>query len=112
MEVGESFIDYFDTNINPASFMFWCLGKGYQSKEKFDLWQKDYINIGHLMSANNYICDHEQYTPYAVFLKNEYMTEEEDKIEDKKGLWVLAEFIASNQLYIDRFNNYVNQKEY
>ena len=106
-DAEEGFTDYFDTTINTASLMFWCLGKGYIDKTKMDLWLKDLeteaMGDSNILSEclSGYECD------FAIFPTSKDMTDEQYYEAEDKGLKVVAEFIASNHTYIRRFTRFL-----
>lgn len=44
IDVGESFTDRFNSEINALTYMTWCLGRGYLTPEKYNMWAKAYRN--------------------------------------------------------------------
>lgn len=100
-ENGESFIDYFESNITVVSFMFWCMGRNYISKENFQKWEQDFQN-GEIDAndANYFIVGDAQ---YSIVNHNE-----EDY--DEKGLKILAEFISESSTYMTRLNKFLDNE--
>jgi hypothetical protein len=94
-EAGEDFVDYFDSDINIYNFMFWCYGRGFLNKNKFNLWEKaiEEKDIFAKM-ATSIISGSEE---YSIF--------DEDSWED--GYMMLADFISSSDTYIKRFNSFL-----
>ena len=103
----ESFIDYFDCQVNPAVFMYWCLGKGYQHRSKFLLWEMAFnCQESSATTLNDYlISDTIEYA--IVFASEEY----DYKVYEDKALRILAEFISQSVTYTHRMNKLIKRRE-
>lgn len=107
-KAGESFLDQgFD--LHPLTFMTWCLGKGYLSKEKYDKWviayQKNKIEA---IDANYFVyCPKDLYgedAPFAVIISSEWNLKDQEK-----AYRILSEFISEIDLYLKRLKDYISE---
>lgn len=106
-EAGESFIDYFESNIKPITFMWWCKGKGYLDKYKMDLWIESYNNKTlEATCANYYISGYD--VLFSIFPQTSEDDDENYK-QEEKGLEVLAEFLTESDLYINRVKEFLTK---
>lgn len=97
MEAGEDFLDYFDSQINPFNFMFWCLGKGYITEEQLQ-WFEIYTSHG-----NDYLFGDEEYS-----VVNEKQCEDDYDAGVEKAYRILADFLTTTVTYQKRVDNFLN----
>ncbi|PHE70582.1 hypothetical protein [Bacillus wiedmannii] len=103
---GEDFLDQ-GFNLNELTFMTWCFGKGYITREKYNLWVTAYSNNElEAIDANYYVYDWQDCgdVPWAVVIGKDF--EDEDW---KKAMYILAEFISEIDVYIERLKEYVKE---
>lgn len=96
---GESFLDYFDGNLNPVSFMMWARGRKYLTDKQFRAWERA-LGAGafEAESAMSYVYDSSGYEiPYAVVSEPDWTAEGENK-----AYMILAEFISGSITYEHR----------
>ncbi|MFQ3543474.1 hypothetical protein Q7A53_05260 [Halobacillus rhizosphaerae] len=108
MEMGEDFLDYFESNLTIPSYMFWCLGKGYLSKERFNEWEKQ-KSLGNFESdsAMSVVYNHyDNDNGFAVVHSDDW---EEEK--EKEAYMILAEFISESNTYKTRLNDFLRDYE-
>lgn len=109
MEVGEDFLDQ-GFNLHPLTFMTWCFGKGYLTKEKYNLWSDAYtsrIKGMYLEShdANYFVyASHGCKVPFAVVSSDDWNEECQHK-----AYMILAEFISKIDIYIDRLKEFTKE---
>lgn len=96
MEAGEDFLDYFDSSFNEINFMFWALGKGYMSEDKFHAWEAE-KNKNFISNAEILIGDEK----YSIVEETENWKE-----DVRKGYRILAEFLASTTTYQRRVKEF------
>jgi hypothetical protein len=108
LRAGESFVDYWGSNLNTPNFMFWCVGKGILTQAQFNVWERDYTSEGIYagLTANdpNYFIDGDttEGLPYAIGdMDNEQFY----------GLIVLSQFIADSMIYQKRLIDFLNDEE-
>lgn len=106
-DAGEDFLDYFDSNINCVNYMFWALGKGYLSQEKFNLWEEAMNNKKwDADSASTCVYDSDAYkgveNSFAVVSSVEW----EEEAQDKAYMY-LAEFISESIIYQKRLKTFL-----
>lgn len=109
-ENGESFVDYFNSDIHALTYMSWCLGRGHITPEKFDLWAEAY-NANNLEAEDpNYFVynaeDHRGDVPFAVVISAEWNREDQDK-----AYGILAEFISEMKVYVGRLKAFLAEAE-
>lgn len=97
MDAGESFLDYFGSNLNESNLLFWAMGRGYIDEEGFKAWEKDKYSSG-----DSIIYGEE---PYSIVKESD-----EDKDEDgyEKAMKILAEFLASSDTYQKRVGHFLS----
>ncbi len=96
MDVGEDFLDYFESNVRETNFMFWCLGRGHISQERFNAWVKEYGNagtLGHSLSELLYNC-YDDDNGFSVVHSDDWNQEDQDK-----AYMILSEFISEIKVY-------------
>lgn len=107
-DAGESFVDYWGSNLNVPNFMFWCVGKGVLTQAQFNMWEKDYISNDMYVSLQssdpNYFIDGDMTEGLA------YAIGDMDS-EQFYGLIVLSQFIADSMIYQKRLMDFLNDVE-
>lgn len=104
-ENGESFIEEFDSNINPISFMFWCYGRGYITREKFLLWEDNFTKkkiSAHCLNTYLYNEDGKNGPNFSIINSDEYNNDDYET-----ALSILSNFIYSSNTYLERFNKFM-----
>lgn len=104
-EIGESFVDNFDSEIHPLTYMTWCLGRGYLSSEKYDMWSVAYQNgILEACDANYFIYSEKssELPLFAVVVSDEW-----NEAEQEVAYRILAEFISEIRVYTIRFKDFL-----
>jgi hypothetical protein len=107
-EAGEEILDG-RLDIHPLTFMSWCLGRRYISKEKFNVWARHFMEDElEATDSNYYVYDAEDMngTPYAVVYSKE--TNDDDY---HKAMMYLAEFISESDEYQKRLEELINPSE-
>lgn len=104
---GESFLDQgFD--LNPLTFMTWCLGKGLLSPDRYNHWVVDWNrNKLEAIDANYFVYNSYDYhgeVPFAVVSSEEWNDEDQEK-----AYRILAEFISQIDVYQKRFAEYIEE---
>ncbi|MEK5036211.1 hypothetical protein MKY96_32700 [Paenibacillus sp. FSL R7-0302] len=103
MNAGEDFIDYWGSNITIPSFMFWCLGRGYLTKEQLNAWEADYLSKDLFQqlyaSEPNYFIGGSGDSIYALC--------DHDTWED--GVEILSEFISESTTYQNRLKVFLRE---
>lgn len=108
-EHGESFLDQ-GFNLNELTFMTWCYGKNYISKDKYNHWVSAYLrNNIEAKDANYYVYGVSDYvgddaSAFAVVTSNEW-----NKVDQEQAYRILSEFISGIDVYIERFKKYINE---
>lgn len=104
-EHGESFVDHFNSDIKESTFMAWCLGKCYISSDKFNKWMQSYLEEKlESKDPNYYLYDSDGgEVEFAVVTSEEWTMEAQDEAHK-----ILAEFISEIDIYISRFNKFIN----
>lgn len=108
-EAGESFTDYFSSGIDGKTFMTWCFGKGYISREQFNQWVEAWSKKKLESNCSNYFVYNEygnKNAPFAVVITEEYSDEAQEK-----AYKILAEFISGIDVYITRLNKFLSEYE-
>ncbi|UXQ88884.1 hypothetical protein Thu_24 [Bacillus phage Thurquoise] len=103
MDAGEDFLDYFDGDLVPGSFMMWCRGKGYITIEQLNLWEED--DDASSMWATRYVHDcgnSGEPIPYAVVSEEDWTEEGQEK-----AYMILAEFISESVTYKIRLQEFL-----
>ncbi|PLS19203.1 hypothetical protein CVD28_01990 [Bacillus sp. M6-12] len=103
---GESFLDQ-GFNLHELTFMTWCYGKGYLTKEKYNLWVNGYQeDTLEATDANYYVYAPKDHygddVPFAVVISEEWNEKDQEKAHR-----ILAEFISGIDLYVDRLKEFV-----
>jgi hypothetical protein len=101
---GESFLDHFDSDFSQPSFMFWALGKGYLTTEKFDAWHDEYMKPYYCDCGDRLIYGDEEWS----------IVSDEDvewEVPYKKAFMILAEFLASTTEYQNRVEEFLKENE-
>lgn len=107
-EAGESFTDNFNSDIHPLTFMTWCLGKGYLTTEKYNMWGKAYRNNELEAEDPNYFVYNEyedEDCMFAVVISKEYNEEDQEK-----AFRILAEFISEIDIYQERLQKFLDDE--
>lgn len=103
---GEDFLDQ-GFNLDEKTFMTWCFGRKYITREQYNLWVDAYRH-GQLeaIDANYYVYDWQgcKDVPWAVVITEDYEEEAWDK-----AFLILAEFISEIDVYIERLQKYVSE---
>jgi hypothetical protein len=94
---GESFLDYFDSDMNAYNIMFWIKGKGYITQENFEKWEREQSDIL-ILGVQDYLYDVED--SYGI-IKEHYL----------EGLKIIAEFISESSVYQERFKLFLEEKK-
>ena len=102
----ESFMDYFP-KINPISLGFYMIGRGGKYKLIGNQMISDYNKFLNDEKIDDIICfdNNEIYYKYLA-------TYNDGEIDDSKfesDMEVISEFLASNDTYLDRFNNFLEE---
>lgn len=94
-EMGESFLDYFDSDMNVFNFMFWCLGKGYIDQSQFLAYEASSV------MSDDYLLGEEHYS----------VVKEEDDWEEPyhKSFDILAEFLSLSATYQKRLERFFEE---
>jgi hypothetical protein len=95
MEAGESFTDYFESNVNEANFVFWCVGKGYMTVTQMKIWEKQQRSA----SFSDIVCGSEE---YSVVYTTEHNQKDYDRAYD-----ILAQFLCSSNTYQQRVDEFL-----
>ncbi|MGM0837735.1 MAG: hypothetical protein ACQEV7_16390 [Bacillota bacterium] len=106
-DVGESFVDYFNSDINARTYMTWCLGRKYISPNQFNAWLVAYSENKLEADDPNYFVyneDNDEDVPFAVVISEEW--NEEDQ---RKAYQILAEFISEIDDYIGRLKEFLSE---
>lgn len=101
LDHGEDLFDQgFD--LNERTFMPWCLGKGYITSEKFNLWVKN-INSLEACDANYYLYSSrdESDVAWAVVTSDEWNEADLDK-----AYRIVSEFISEIAQYTERLKEF------
>lgn len=105
---GESFVDYWGSNLNTPNFMFWCVGKGVLTQAQFNAWERDFQSKDRYISLKsndpNYFIDGDttEGLSYAIGdMDNEQFY----------GLITLSQFIADSMIYQKRLMDFLNDEE-
>jgi hypothetical protein len=110
MENGESFTDYF-TNVYAPSFMYWCMAKGYLTKEKFNMWEEAFMNKKHSEadSFNDFLYNqfNDEDAQFAVVISEDYNEEDE-----MKAFRIFAEFCLDSSIYMKRLEDFFKGKDW
>lgn len=110
MEAGECFLDRFDSYIHAEQYMFWALGKGYLTQERFHLWEDNYDSLVCEASwATRYVyCDDicEGDDVYAVVASPNGWNEG----DQNQAFRYLAEFIASSKKMQEEFREFIEDR--
>jgi hypothetical protein len=108
IDIGESFCDYF-TNINAPSFMFWCLGRGYLTKEKFNMWEESFSTNKH-GKADDFNCFlyNEHNDPDAQFAV--VISEDWNEHSSFVAFRIFAEFCLGSTIYMKRLEDFFKGK--
>lgn len=96
IDAGESFADYFESNVNISNFMFWCLGRGYLDVIKFQLWEDAKSDNDCFADFLTVVIDGGE--EYSLVIDTEW----------EKGEMILAEFISESITYTHRFNQFMS----
>lgn len=114
-EVGESFLDRFDSYFDTHKFMVFCKDKGIVSEEKYNLWvcannRGDYQAFS-LQEFHTNIDDFD--IPYSVvtFKEEDIMLsgiEEYDKL-NRLGIAPVCQYIVSDTELLDNIVNELNE---
>lgn len=101
--------DLFDQgfDLNEKTFMPWCLGRGYLTSEKFNLWVKN-IHSLEARDANYYLyssCD-ESAVPWAVVISDEW-----NEADLNKAYRIVSEFISEIDQYTARLKEFTQEEE-
>lgn len=108
LRAGESFVDYWGSNLNVPNFMFWCVGKGVLTQSQFNMWENDY-------APNDKSPNVFQSTEPCYFIDGDtseglaYAIGDMDN-EQFYGLIVLSQFIADSLIYQKRLNDFLEGK--
>jgi hypothetical protein len=105
MEAGESFTDYFNSDIHPLTYMSWCLGRGYLSPEKYNMWAKAYRKNELEATDPNYFVYNEYGDEDAMFAV--VVSEDFNEEDFEKAFRILAEFISEIDIYQDRLKRFL-----
>lgn len=100
-DAGEDFIDRFDSNIVVPNYMMWCLGRGYLSTYKFNLWEQAVIR-GECWADFATSVVYSDSEEYAVVYEEE-MTEDGHYV----ALHLLAEFISESIIYQQKLKDFL-----
>lgn len=91
-EAGEAIFDEM-IEINPPTFMFWCLGKKYITNKNVDIWYEDWRNNKlEAIDSNYYIHGDEVYS---------IVNSDEDY---SKAVDIFCEFCSEIIVYTNRLN--------
>lgn len=107
-ETEVDFIEYcFD--ISPLTFMSWCLGKGYQTSKKYNLWVEAYTSDDFYKSTTSkdacsymYNWQGEYGEQYAVIVEDDWTDKGQEKI-----FKIIAEITSEIDVYQARFKNFM-----
>lgn len=107
-ENAESFVDYFNSDIKEVTFMSWCLGKGYLTREKFNKWVESYsLDEIESVGPNYYLYDSDGGdVEFAVVISDEWNHNSQDE-----AYKILSEFISEVDIYILRFKKFIDSYE-
>jgi hypothetical protein len=97
MNNGESFLDYFDSDMNAYNIMFWIKGKGYITQENFEKWEREQSDTI-MLGVQDYLYDVED--SYGII-----------KEDWKEGIKIIAEFISESVIYQERFNLFMEENK-
>jgi hypothetical protein len=100
IDEGESFLDYFESNLNEYNLLFWALGKGYINEKGFQEYELNYKN-------NCYTGDDIVYGNYSFSI----IRQKDDKFwigsEYEEAMLILAEFLSSSKTYQERVDMFL-----
>lgn len=108
MEAGEDFLDYFDSDLNIPNYMFWCLGKGYITADRFHNWEiamkrGDYE--AEWATSVVHSCHGDEDTKgYAVVWEEDWTEEGQEK-----AYGYLAEFMSESLTYQRRLQRFLEE---
>ena len=107
-EAGESFTDYFNADIHPLTYMTWCLGRGYLSPEKYNMWAEVYRKNKLEANDPNYFVYNEHSDGNAMFAV--VISDDWNDQDQEKAFRILAEFISEIEVYQRRFQIFLDNK--
>jgi hypothetical protein len=108
-ENGESFVDYFNSDIKAHTYIAWCLGRKYITPLQFDLWVEAYGKNALEADDPNYFVyneDNDEDVPFAVVISEEWNEDDQDR-----AYGILAEFISEISIYKERFIEFLKEGE-
>lgn len=97
---GESFTDYFNSDIHALTYMSWCLGRGYLSSKQYNMWAKAYRQNELEATDPNYFVYNSETDEDAMFAL--VISEEWNEEDQEKAYRILAEFISEIDVYVLR----------
>lgn len=111
--LGESLMDdNFGSLINARTLMTWCYGKGYLTREQFNLFvQADADGELEAEDMNYILFDADNEVPFAIVSYNEDKPEDKDR-DYKKAFVILAEFVLAVDVYLERWNKWSEENKY
>lgn len=103
MNAGESFTDYFGSDMNELTFMTWCFGKGYINREQYNLWVKNM----HTLEGND--ANYYVYNGYGEDVPWAVISSDWNEEDFEKAYMVLAEFISEIDAYQIRLKKFLEE---
>lgn len=97
MEAGESFLDYFDSDMNAFNIMFWIRGKGYITQENFNKWEEDMMHRSFTLGVQDYLSNPED--SYGIIK------------EWEAGIMIIAELISESTTYQKRLEKFLEDNQ-
>lgn len=110
-ENGESFVDYFESNLKASTFMTWCYGKGYLSSGQYNEWLALYVAKDFEADCANYfVSSYGNGNTWAVVQYDETCDESFEQSYDRE-CEILGEFINAIDVYKERFEKFISEGE-
>lgn len=103
-EMGESYLERYDIFSDTTELMEFALEKGYITKEKYNLWKKDFMDneIGTEENFEVIFGEDPEYDIYCITLYDKNSEETFDE-QYEKALLVYGELICSSDRYKTAF---------
>lgn len=98
-DMGEDFLDYFNSYMNFPNLMFWAFGSGYISKAELNAWEAD---LQSMASESELLLGGEEYS----IVKEDDFELWLDAVD--KAYTILAEFLSSSTTYQRRVEEFVS----